>query len=75
MSRISNTTAAVRLTKRQQAIIRAIANDLSMAEIADKLGIAEPTVKFHKQRIKAKLGVVGVGGMIRYAIRSGLIKA
>jgi DNA-binding CsgD family transcriptional regulator len=62
------------LTKRETQILRLIAKDLSLKEIAASLGIARKTVDYHRKALKAKLGVKGSAGMVRYAIRAGLIK-
>jgi len=43
-------------------------------EIAARLAIAPKTVEFHKTRIKKRLDVSGVAGMVRYAIRTGLLE-
>lgn len=45
------------LTEREYEILMAIAEGLSNREIADRLGIAETTVKTHASRIISKLGV------------------
>lgn len=45
------------LTEREHEIIMNIAEGLSNREIADRLGIAETTVKTHVSRIISKLGV------------------
>ncbi|HSU62038.1 MAG TPA: helix-turn-helix transcriptional regulator [Bryobacteraceae bacterium] len=61
------------LTGRQIEVLRYLADDLSNKEIAAKLNLSEKTIDFHRQLIKQKLGVKGVAGMVRYAIRTGLI--
>lgn len=62
------------LTEREKQIIRFIAEDWSSKEIAASLGITRKTIEYHRQAIKAKLGLKGVAGMVRYAIRAGLIE-
>jgi DNA-binding CsgD family transcriptional regulator len=54
-------------------VLRYLADDLSNKEIATKLNLSEKTIDFHRQLIKQKLGVRGVAGMVRYAIRTGII--
>jgi two-component system response regulator NreC len=61
------------LTEREKQIVRLITEDRSVKEIAATLGIAPKTVEGHRQAIKTKLAVKGVAGMVRYAIRVGLI--
>jgi len=61
------------LTKRQKQILRCIADDLATKDIGVKLGISPRTVEFHKRTMKRTLGVAGIAGMVRCAIKSGLI--
>ena len=62
------------LTKRQREIIALIAEDLTAKEIGDRMGISPKTVEFHRNLIRQRLGVVGTAGIVRYAIRTGLIQ-
>jgi DNA-binding NarL/FixJ family response regulator len=62
------------LTVRDVEVLRGVADDLSAKEIATKLNISRKTVELHKQEIKRKLEVKGVAGMVRYAVKVGLIK-
>ena len=65
----------VSLTDREREIVRLTAEDLTEKEIGFKLGISAKTVEFHRQSIRKRLGVAGIAGIIRYAIRNGLIEA
>jgi len=67
---ISNQT----LTKRQIAVVRGIAADLTSKEIAAQLHISTKMVEFHKHKIKAKLRTRGPAAIVRYAIREGIIE-
>jgi DNA-binding CsgD family transcriptional regulator len=62
------------LTVREVEVLRGVADDLSAKEIATRLGISPRTVELHRQEIKRKLEVKRVGGMVRYAIKAGLIE-
>ena len=62
------------LSLRQQQILKMIAEDLTNKQIGDRIGVSARTVEFHRTRIKGRLGVTGVAGMVRYAIRAGLIE-
>ena len=43
-------------------------------QIAGLLEISAKTAEFHRARIMAKLGVHDTAGLVRYAIREGLIE-
>lgn len=68
----SNTPAASPLTRRQQEILRLIAQGLSTQQIASKLFISPKTVETHRLKIMERLGLQTVADMVRYAIRHGL---
>jgi len=61
------------LTQRQREIVTLIAEDFSYKEIGAKLRITEKAV-YHIQRIKRKIKAKDSAGIVRYAIREGLIK-
>lgn len=63
------------LTSRQIEIVVAVANDLTNKEIAHSLKITKKTVEYHRTAIYKKLGVRGIAGITRYAIREGFILA
>jgi len=62
-----------RLTRREQEIMRMLAKDLSVKEIADRLFISTKTVENHRTNIKEKLGLQSSIELARYAARLGLI--
>jgi DNA-binding NarL/FixJ family response regulator len=61
------------ITEREIDIIRLIANELSSVEIAEKLFIAPKTVETHRHNILRKLGVKNTVGIIKYAIKNGIV--
>jgi len=61
------------LTPREQEIMRLLANDLSVKEIADRLFISAKTVENHRTNIKDKLGLKSSIELDRYAVRLGFI--
>jgi DNA-binding NarL/FixJ family response regulator len=61
------------LTPREKEIMRMLAKDLSVKEIADRLFISAKTVENHRTNIKEKLGVKSTIELARYAARLGLI--
>ena len=61
------------LTARQKEVLKLLATGLLNKEIADQLGIAERTVKFHVSEILAKLGAGNRTEAVAVATRKGLI--
>ena len=64
-----------RLTPRQTEIAQLIAEGHRNAEIAGILGTSIKTVETHRTQLMARLGVHDVAGLVRYAIRVGLVPA
>ena len=62
------------LTPRLKEIVTLIAEDLTAQEIGERLGISPKTVEFHRTLIRQRLGVKGSAGIVRYAIRTGLVQ-
>jgi DNA-binding NarL/FixJ family response regulator len=62
------------LTERELDVIRLIAKELSTTEIADRLFISPGTVETHRHNILRKLGVKNAVGIIKYAMRYGLVE-
>jgi DNA-binding NarL/FixJ family response regulator len=63
-----------RLTPRQHDVLQLIAEGKSTKEIATRLHISVNTVKTHRLKLMEKLGAHEVTGVIRYAVKTGLIK-
>lgn len=61
------------LTSRQREILQAVAEGLSTRAIADLLSISPKTVETHRSQLMQKLDIHDVPGLVRYAIRHGLI--
>jgi DNA-binding NarL/FixJ family response regulator len=64
---------AERLTPRQREILQLIAEGATTKEIARKLGISVKTVEMHRAQLMERLGIHDVAGLVRYAIRIGLV--
>jgi DNA-binding CsgD family transcriptional regulator len=62
------------LSPRQREVVKLIAEDLTAKEIGERLGISPKTVEFHRSLVNKKLGGAGTGGIVRYAIRHGIIE-
>ena len=61
------------LTPRQREILQLIASGHSTQEIANILFISIKTVETHRAQLMERLNIHEVAGLIRYAIRMGLI--
>lgn len=64
-----------RLSPREREVLQLVAEGYTSAEIGGRLGISPKTVEVHRSRISAKIGIQGVPGLVKYAIREGLIRA
>jgi two-component system, NarL family, response regulator NreC len=65
--------AAHRLTSRERQVVQLVAEGKSTKQIAAALQIALKTAEFHRMRVMKKLEIHDVAGLVRYAIREGLI--
>lgn len=63
------------LTPREREILRMVAEGRSSPEIARDLDLSVKTVEGHRGRIMAKLDSKNVAGLVRHAIRLGLVRA
>ena len=63
------------LTPREREVLRFVAEGRTTKEVARLLGISAKTAESHRTRIMTKLEIHETAGLVRYAIRMGLIKA
>src|SRR5437588_100544 len=61
------------LTSRERQVVQLVAEGKSTKQVAALLGITLKTAEFHRARVMKKLDVHDVAGLVRYAIREGLI--
>jgi DNA-binding NarL/FixJ family response regulator len=63
------------LTARQREILQLIAEGKATKDIALTLNLSVKTVETHRKDLMERLGIHDVAGLVRYAIRAGIIKA
>ena len=63
------------LTDREKQILKLVADGHSNKEVADLLGISVKTAMSHREHLMTKLAVHNRTELIRFAIRSGVIRA
>lgn len=63
------------LSPRQAEILKLIALGLSTKAVAFELKISAKTVDVHKQVLMSRVGVEDTTGLVKYAIRTGLVPA
>lgn len=66
-------SAYLQLTPRQREILQLIVEGNSTKEIAYKLNLSVKTVETHRMQLMERLGIRDVTGLVRYAIRAGII--
>jgi DNA-binding NarL/FixJ family response regulator len=62
-----------RLTGRQREVLQLIAEGNSIKQIAQTLGISVKTAETHRAQIMDRLDIHDLAGLVRYAIRAGII--
>jgi|SRR5712671_8128038 len=63
------------LSPRERQVLQLVGEGKSTKEVADILGISAKTVESHRARIMFKVDIHDVAGLVRYAIRRGLVEA
>jgi DNA-binding NarL/FixJ family response regulator len=72
-ARAAATPVNDRITPRQREVLHLIAEGQSTKEIALRLGISIKTVETHRAQIMERLDIHHVAGLVRYAIRAGIV--
>ena len=67
--------SADRLSEREREVVTLVAEGKTTKEIARVLGIGVKTADSHRTAVMRKLGIHQTAGLVRYAIREGLIEA
>lgn len=61
------------LTARQEEILKLISNGRSTKEIAQELNISIKTAEAHRANIMERLDIRDIAGLVRYALKTGLV--
>jgi DNA-binding CsgD family transcriptional regulator len=61
------------LTSRQREILQLIAEGQNTKQIAEILKVSPKTIEYHRLKLMAGLNLHDVPGLVRYAVRAGLI--
>lgn len=61
------------LTLRQREVLRLVAEGFSTKRVAAQLGLSAKTVEAHRGAIMQRLGIRDLAGLVRFAVRSGLV--
>lgn len=64
-----------KLTQRQREVLKLVAEGLSTKEIARRLDLSVKTVDTHRTQIMKQLDIHEVTGLVRFALRAGLISS
>ena len=73
VQRVGGEATADVLTARQREVLRLVAGGKSTKEIAYDLNLSVKTVETHRAQIMERLGIRDVAGLVRYALRTGLV--
>ena len=75
LERVSEKGPLEHLTARQREILQLIAEGKNTKEIADTLQISVKTVEAHRLQLMARLNIHDIAGLVRYAVRTGLVSS
>jgi len=67
-------TPIERLTRRQREILQLIAEGNTVKEIAWELNLSAKTIETHRSQLMDRLDIHDVAGLVRYAMRMGIIE-
>lgn len=73
VQRVGTGAGADPLTQRQREVLKHIAEGRSTKEIAFELELSVKTIETHRAQIMERLGIRDVAGLVRYAMRVGIV--
>jgi len=69
-----NATARDPLTRREREVLQLIAEGKTNKEVSQQLGMSAKTVDSHRQNLMKKLDIHETAGLVRYAIKVGIVQ-
>jgi len=73
LGRNGNDDVVSPLTERQSQVLKMIADGLSTKQIGSELNLSVKTIETYRAQIMDKLDIHDIAGLVRYAIRQGVI--
>ncbi len=70
---VTKAAAVEPLSPRERQVVQLVAEGKSTKQIAELLTISAKTAEFHRGRVMDKLNIHDTAGLVRYAIRHGLV--
>ncbi|UHD18661.1 response regulator [Thiocapsa bogorovii] len=64
----------IQLTGRERDVLRLLAEGRRTRDIATEIGISPKTVETYRSRIVHKLRIESLAGLVKYAIRAGIVR-
>jgi len=61
------------LTPRQREILQLVAEGHTSKDIAQRLALSFKTVEGHRAQVMERLGIHDLAGLVRFAVRAGLV--
>jgi DNA-binding NarL/FixJ family response regulator len=71
--RASESSPHALLTPRQREILQLIAEGKTTKDIANRLRLSVKTIESHRTQLMERLQIRDVPGLVRYAVRNGLV--
>lgn len=73
VQRVGSDATTDGLTPRQREVLKRIAEGASTKEIAFELDLSIKTIETYRSQIMERLGIQDIAGLVRYAIRHGIV--
>ncbi len=74
LRRVNESAPTATLTPRQREILQLIAEGKTTQQMAQQLQISVKTAESHRAQLMERLNIHDVAGLVRYAIRTGIVK-